>query len=106
MVDEFQDTNRLQVELVELVCGADLFLVGDEFQSIYRFRRADVGVYRQQRDQAGESLIALDHNYRSRGHVLDLVNEAYTREFDGRYQELVGPAASRVSRRRRRWRCC
>ena len=89
MVDEFQDTNRLQVELVELVCGADLFLVGDEFQSIYRFRRADVGVYRQQRDQAGESLIALDHNYRSRGHVLDLVNEAYTREFDGRYQELV-----------------
>ena len=35
MVDEFQDTNRLQVELVELVRGDELFLVGDEFQSIY-----------------------------------------------------------------------
>ena len=42
MVDEFQDTNRLQVELVELVRGDELFLVGDEFQSIYRFRRAEV----------------------------------------------------------------
>jgi ATP-dependent exoDNAse (exonuclease V) beta subunit len=64
MVDEFQDTNRLQVELVELVCGGDLFLVGDEFQSIYRFRRADVDVYREQRQVAGAAVIALDRNYR------------------------------------------
>ena len=66
MVDEFQDTNRLQVELVELVRGGDLFLVGDEFQSIYRFRRADVEVYREQRAEAGDEVIALDQNYRSR----------------------------------------
>ena len=46
MVDEFQDTNRLQVELVELVRGDELFLVGDEFQSIYRFRRAEVEIFR------------------------------------------------------------
>jgi ATP-dependent helicase/nuclease subunit A len=89
MVDEFQDTNRLQVELVELVCGGDLFLVGDEFQSIYRFRRADVGVYREQRLAAGDEAISLDENYRSRPHVLDLVNEAYTREFNGGYHDLV-----------------
>ena len=89
MVDEFQDTNRLQVELVELVSGGDLFLVGDEFQSIYRFRRADVGVYRAQRAAAGDEVIALDENYRSRPHVIDLVNEAYTREFDGGYRDLV-----------------
>jgi ATP-dependent exoDNAse (exonuclease V) beta subunit len=89
MVDEFQDTNRLQVELVELVCGGDLFLVGDEFQSIYRFRRADVSVYREQRERAGGEAIALDENYRSRPHVLDLVNEAYGREFNGRYRDLV-----------------
>jgi len=89
MVDEFQDTNRLQVELVELVCGGDLFLVGDEFQSIYRFRRADVDVYREQRRLAGDQAIALDRNYRSRPHVLDLVNEAYGREFNGRYHDLV-----------------
>src|SRR5206468_13038784 len=39
MVDEFQDTNRLQCELVDLVAAhADVFFVGDEFQSIYGFR--------------------------------------------------------------------
>ncbi len=89
MVDEFQDTNRLQVELVDLVRGGDLFLVGDEFQSIYRFRRADVEVYREARLAAGDDVIALDHNYRSRGHVLDLVNEAFGREFGDRYRDLV-----------------
>jgi ATP-dependent helicase/nuclease subunit A len=88
MVDEFQDTNRLQVELVGLVRGGDLFLVGDEFQSIYRFRRADVDVYRAQRDAAGEEAIALDENYRSRPHVLDLVNEVFRREFGDRYRDL------------------
>jgi ATP-dependent exoDNAse (exonuclease V) beta subunit len=89
MVDEFQDTNRLQVELVELVRGGDLFLVGDEFQSIYRFRRADVEVYREARRAAAADVITLDHNYRSRGHVLDLVNEAFGREFGDRYHDLV-----------------
>ena len=89
MVDEFQDTNHLQVELVELVCGGDLFLVGDEFQSIYRFRRADVEVYREQQAAAGDEVVALDENYRSRPHVLDLVNEAFGREFGGRYHDLV-----------------
>src|SRR4029078_3890495 len=77
MVDEFQDTNRLQVELVELVWRGDLFLVGDEFQSIYRFRRADVEVYREQRAVAGDAVIALDENYRSRPHVLDVVKDDY-----------------------------
>jgi ATP-dependent helicase/nuclease subunit A len=93
MVDEFQDTNRLQVELVDVVAGGDLFLVGDEFQSIYRFRRADVGVYRAQRTAAGDGVIVLDENYRSRPHVIDLVNEAYTREFDGGYRDLVAAGA-------------
>src|SRR5205823_12640959 len=43
MVDEFQDTNRLQCEIIDLLRGApDIFFVGDEFQSIYGFRHADV----------------------------------------------------------------
>ena len=43
MVDEFQDTNRLQCELIDLLGEhADVFFVGDEFQSIYGFRHADV----------------------------------------------------------------
>src|SRR4051794_13314018 len=48
MVDEFQDTNGLQLRLVEQLRGPEtrLFLVGDEFQSIYGFRHADVEVYR------------------------------------------------------------
>jgi ATP-dependent helicase/nuclease subunit A len=50
MVDEFQDTNGLQLRLIEQLRGSEtrLFLVGDEFQSIYGFRHADVEVYRRQ----------------------------------------------------------
>jgi ATP-dependent helicase/nuclease subunit A len=50
MVDEFQDTNGLQLALVEQLRGpgTSLFLVGDEFQSIYGFRHADVEVYRRE----------------------------------------------------------
>ena len=54
MVDEFQDTNRLQCDLVDLLRGpgAELFFVGDEFQSIYGFRHADVRVFRERRAQS------------------------------------------------------
>src|SRR5213076_1952937 len=49
MVDEFQDTNRLQCELIDLISGdsCERFFVGDEFQSIYGFRHADVQVFRE-----------------------------------------------------------
>ncbi|MBM3666773.1 MAG: hypothetical protein FJW90_04715 [Actinobacteria bacterium] len=52
MVDEFQDTNELQLELIELLRGdaTRLFVVGDEFQSIYGFRHADLDVFRGQRE--------------------------------------------------------
>ena len=61
MVDEFQDTNRLQCELIDLVAHPELtevFTVGDEFQSIYGFRHADVEVFRERRAQAS-NLLAL-----------------------------------------------
>ena len=48
MVDEYQDTNALQDELLDLVAG-DLFAVGDDRQSIYGFRHADVEVFRARR---------------------------------------------------------
>src|SRR5262249_25664244 len=50
MVDEFQDTNGLQLGLIEQLRGPEtrLFLVGDAFQSIYGFRHADVEVYRRE----------------------------------------------------------
>jgi len=57
MVDEFQDTNLLQCELIDLVAHpelAEVFTVGDEFQSIYGFRHADVGVFRERRAKAAK----------------------------------------------------
>jgi ATP-dependent exoDNAse (exonuclease V) beta subunit len=56
MVDEFQDTNGLQLRLIEQLRGPGtrLFLVGDEFQSIYGFRHADVEVYRRQHRRFAE----------------------------------------------------
>ena len=88
MVDEFQDTNRLQCELVDLLGGEDVFFVGDEFQSIYGFRHADVGVFRARRAQAGR-LLVLTRNYRSRPEVLAVVNELFAEGFGDEFQPLT-----------------
>jgi len=135
MVDEFQDTNRLQCELVDLLTGswgaaggaepegtvpqgtgpestvpsaapggggaglrpagadagqervAELFFVGDEFQSIYRFRHADVEVFRERREQVG-GVLALTQNYRSRPEVLDVINHLFAADFGETFQPL------------------
>jgi ATP-dependent exoDNAse (exonuclease V) beta subunit len=90
MVDEFQDTNRLQCELVDLLTGpgAEVFFVGDEFQSIYGFRHADVQVFRDRRAQASQ-LLPLTLNYRSRPEVLAAVNELFGAHFGGEFQPLA-----------------
>jgi ATP-dependent helicase/nuclease subunit A len=82
MVDEFQDTNGLQLGLIEQLRGPDtrLFMVGDEFQSIYGFRHADVEVYRRQqrRFAGGEEpdgvALPLTGNFRSTPQVLATTN--------------------------------
>ena len=90
MVDEFQDTNRLQCELVDLLTGPDTerFFVGDEFQSIYGFRHADVQVFRERRAGA-ETLLPLTRNYRSRPEVLAVVNHLFGAEFGEEFQPLA-----------------
>jgi ATP-dependent exoDNAse (exonuclease V) beta subunit len=92
MVDEFQDTNRLQCELVDLLRGGplerDVFFVGDEFQSIYGFRHADVEVFRERREQAAQRL-PLARNYRSRPEVLAAVNHLFQEEFGAGYPPLA-----------------
>ncbi len=92
MVDEFQDTNRLQCELVDLLAEGpgerELFFVGDEFQSIYGFRHADVAVFRDRRERAGGGL-ALTRNYRSRPEVLAAVNFLFGEEFGDEFQPLA-----------------
>jgi ATP-dependent exoDNAse (exonuclease V) beta subunit len=87
-VDEFQDTNRLQCELIDLIAGSELFFVGDEFQSIYRFRHADVEVFKERREQVGD-VLSLTHNWRSRPEVLAVVNELFGATFGDEFQRLV-----------------
>ena len=87
MVDEFQDTNRLQCELIDLLADEELFFVGDEFQSIYRFRHADVEVFRERREQTG-GVLALTENYRSRPEVLEVINHLFSADFGTSFQPL------------------
>jgi ATP-dependent helicase/nuclease subunit A len=92
MVDEFQDTNRLQSELIDLLADGpgerDLFFVGDEFQSIYGFRHADVQVFRERREAEGGGR-ALIRNYRSRPEVLAAVNYLFHGDFGDDFQPLT-----------------
>jgi ATP-dependent exoDNAse (exonuclease V) beta subunit len=87
LVDEFQDTNRLQCELIDLLATEDLFFVGDEFQSIYRFRHADVEVFRERREASG-GVLALTENYRSRPEVLQVINHLFSSDFGDSFQPL------------------
>ncbi len=77
LVDEFQDTNKLQYQWLKLLAGqhAALFCVGDDEQSIYAFRGADVGNMRDfEREFKVKNMIRLEQNYRSHGNILDAAN--------------------------------
>ncbi|WBX91430.1 UvrD-helicase domain-containing protein [Achromobacter mucicolens] len=77
LVDEFQDTNTLQYKWLRLLAGggAAIFAVGDDDQSIYAFRGANVGNMADfERDYAHGTVIRLEQNYRSYGHILDSAN--------------------------------
>lgn len=77
LVDEFQDTNKLQYAWLKLLAGggAVIFAVGDDDQSIYRFRGAHVGnMDALMRDFAIPEPIKLEQNYRSVGHILQAAN--------------------------------
>ncbi|GLC96095.1 DNA helicase [Cupriavidus sp. TA19] len=81
LVDEFQDTNVLQYQWLKLLAGhgtqnpAAVFAVGDDDQSIYAFRGANVGNMRDfEHEFRVRRLIKLEQNYRSHGHILDSAN--------------------------------
>jgi len=77
LVDEFQDTNRLQYRWLKLLSGPEtsIFAVGDDDQSIYAFRGANVGNMADfERDYKVEKVIRLEQNYRSHGNILDAAN--------------------------------
>jgi ATP-dependent helicase/nuclease subunit A len=91
-IDEFQDTDPLQVEIALLLAdataehvhsdaweslrpdGGRLFLVGDPKQSIYRFRRADLTLYRQVVERVPGESVALDQNFRTTAPIIEWVN--------------------------------
>jgi DNA helicase II / ATP-dependent DNA helicase PcrA len=81
LVDEFQDTNVLQYKWLRLLAGPDtaMFAVGDDDQSIYAFRGANVANMQHLERDFGTpdkpvKLIKLEQNYRSHGHILDAAN--------------------------------
>ncbi|MDB5727875.1 MAG: helicase [Noviherbaspirillum sp.] len=77
LVDEFQDTNNLQYNWLKLMASPHnaVFAVGDDDQSIYAFRGANVGNMRAfEHEFRIENLIKLEQNYRSHGHILDTAN--------------------------------
>jgi DNA helicase-2/ATP-dependent DNA helicase PcrA len=77
LVDEFQDTNRLQYRWLKLLAGKDnaIFAVGDDDQSIYAFRGANVGNMADlEREFRVRNVIRLEQNYRSHGNILDAAN--------------------------------
>jgi DNA helicase-2/ATP-dependent DNA helicase PcrA len=81
LVDEFQDTNNLQYAWLKLIAGHQsqfggaLFAVGDDDQSIYAFRGANVGNMQAfESEFQVKNLIKLEQNYRSHGHILDAAN--------------------------------
>ena len=85
MVDEFQDTNARQLSILEALDRGNLFTVGDELQSIYGFRHADVRLFRERRAALAEhgASLSLRNNYRSNAAVLGAVNAAFAERFDG-----------------------
>jgi len=85
MLDEFQDTNVLQAQIISLISSGNLCTVGDENQSIYRFRHADVGVFRE-RARVVDDRRRLDINYRTSPALLASVNRLFT------HRALLGAA--------------
>jgi DNA helicase-2/ATP-dependent DNA helicase PcrA len=81
LVDEFQDTNRLQYLWLKLLAGPNscVFAVGDDDQSIYAFRGARVGnMLDFEQDFSVKTLIKLEQNYRSHSNILDAANAIIT----------------------------
>jgi ATP-dependent helicase/nuclease subunit A len=90
MVDEFQDTNPRQLEILSTLERGNLMTVGDERQSIYGFRDADVGLFRARRQalEARGASLELTLNFRSSPAVLDVINAAFHARFGNGHSRL------------------
>ncbi|MDR1726505.1 MAG: UvrD-helicase domain-containing protein [Acidobacteriota bacterium] len=105
LVDEYQDTNRPQYDLLRLLTTShdNLFVVGDEDQSIYKFRGADIGnILKFEKDFPGARVIRLEQNYRSCGTILKVAGAvvANNTERKGKTLWTENPEGEKVSCRR------
>lgn len=101
LIDEFQDTSQVQIDLIRKLTsgwlaneGRTLFLVGDPMQSIYRFRKAEVGLFlkvaRESINDLPLTVLKLTENFRSRQRVVEWVNQTFARIFPARDNPVLG----------------
>lgn len=107
LVDEYQDTNRVQEKIIASIKRGDasngnLFMVGDVKQSIYKFRQADPSLFIEkyqafnQPDQSSGWRIDLSQNFRSRKEVLNSTNYLFHHMMDSEVGEIEYDAAARL----------
>ncbi|HEX3805062.1 MAG TPA: UvrD-helicase domain-containing protein [Solirubrobacteraceae bacterium] len=91
MVDEMQDTNSVQLELIDLIAGLDLFMVGDAQQSIYGFRYADVELFEERGARLARigGRASLQTNFRSRPEILTALNGAFANALGDSFRPLL-----------------
>ncbi len=106
LVDEFQDTSHLQMRLLQCLTAGwqegdgrhrSLFMVGDPMQSIYRFRKADVGLFlnaaKNEADLPAVEVLQLERNFRSAPAIVEWVNTAFQSIFPKESDMVSGAVA-------------
>jgi ATP-dependent exoDNAse (exonuclease V) beta subunit len=101
LVDEYQDTSRIQLELLKALTrgwepedGRTLFIVGDPMQSIYLFREAEVGLFLAAKENnignVKLNLLTLTSNFRSQANLINWVNDSFHNAFPEREDPFMG----------------
>lgn len=91
LVDEYQDTNNMQYRLIALLAARhrNLFIIGDDYQSIYMFRDADItNILTFEKDYPEAQVITLEQNYRSTQNILDAATAVIRKNEHQRHKTL------------------
>ncbi len=91
MVDEYQDTNHSQYQLVNMLSKkySNLFVIGDDWQSIYSWRNADIrNILEFERDYPNAKVISLEQNYRSTQNILDAADGVIAKNIQKKDKKL------------------